>query len=84
MILETDASDYIMSDILLQKHPHPETGKLILRPVAFMSEKMSLAACNYGIGDKKPLAIISFLEKWHIYLHQLHRPFTILINHYNL
>ena len=58
-ILETDASDYIVSGVLSHKHLHPETGKLILHPVAFMSEKMSPAECNYGIGDKKLLAIIS-------------------------
>ena len=71
MILETDASDYVVSGVLSQKHPHLETGKLILHPVAFMSEKMSPAECNYGIGDKELLAIISSLVKWHIYLHQL-------------
>ena len=84
MILETDASDYVVSGILSQKHPHPETGKLILHPVAFMSEKMSPAECNYGIGDKELLAIISSLQKWHIYLQQLPRRFTIFTDHYNL
>ena len=70
-ILQTDASDYVVSGVLSQKHPHLETGKLILYPVAFMLEKMSPAKCNYGIRDKELLAIISSLEKWHIYLHQL-------------
>ena len=49
-----------------------------------MSKKMFPAECNYGIGDKELLAIISSLEKWHMYLHQLPRPFTILTDHYNL
>ncbi len=49
-----------------------------------MSEKMSPAECNYGIGDKELLAIISSLEKWHIYLYQLPRPFTVLTDHHNL
>ena len=84
MILETDVSDYVVFGILSQKHPHLETGRLILHLVAFMSEKMSLAKCNYGIGDKELLAIILSLEKWHIYLHQLPRPFTILTDHHNL
>ena len=51
-ILETDASDYVISGVLSQKHPDPDTEKLILHPVAFMSEKMSLVECNYGIGDR--------------------------------
>ena len=83
-ILETDALDYIVFGVLSQKHPHPETAKLILYPIAFMSEKMSSAESNYCIGDKELLAIISSLEKWHIYLHQLHQPFMIFTNYYNL
>ena len=49
-----------------------------------MSEKMSPAECNYGIGDKELLAIIVALEKWHIYLHALPRPFTVFTDHHNL
>ena len=67
--MEIDASDYMVSGILLQKYMHPETGKQILHPVVFMSEKMSPMLYNYGIGDKELLAIISSLERWHIYLY---------------
>jgi len=81
-IVETDASDYVTSGILSQKHL--ENGKLVLHPVAFISEKMSSAECNYGIGDKELLAIIKALNKWHIYLHQLPQPFTIITDHHNL
>ena len=56
-ILECDASDYVISGVLPQKHPHhdSDTGKtqFILHPVAYMSEKIILAECNYGIGDTK-------------------------------
>ena len=83
-ILECDASDYVVFGILSQKHAHPDTGKLILHPVAFMSEKMSPAECNYGIGDKELLPIVVALEKWHIYLHQLPQTFTIMTDHHNL
>ena len=62
-ILETDASDYVVSGILSQRHPDPLTGDSILHPVAFLSEKMTPAECNYGIGDKELLAIIACLEK---------------------
>ena len=66
-ILECDASNYVVSRILSQKHPHhdPDTGKtqFILYPVTYMSEKMTEAKCNYGISDKELLAIITALEK---------------------
>ena len=73
-ILECNASDYVVSGILSQKHPHydpntTEKTRFTLHPVAFMSEKMSPAECNYGIDDKELLAIVVALEKWHIYLH---------------
>lgn len=84
MILDIDASDYIMSSILIQKHPHLETGKSILYPVVFMLEKMSPAKYNYGIGDKQLLAITLSLEEWHIYKHQLPQAFTIVTDYYNL
>jgi len=56
----------------------------VLHPVAFISEKMSPAECNYGTGDKELLAIIKALDKWHMYLHQLPQPFTIITDHHNL
>ena len=81
-ILETDASDYIVSSILSQRHSDPLTGNSILHPVAFLSEKMTPTECNYSIRDKEPLAIIACLEKWHMYLHNT--PFTIYIDYHNL
>ena len=81
-ILETDASDYVVLGILSQKHM--ENGKLILHPVAYLSEKMTPAEYNYGIGDKELLAIVASLKKWHIYLHALPKPFTIYTDHHNL
>ncbi len=53
-------SDYVVAAVLSQKH---HDG--ILRPVAFMSNKMSPAECNYEIYDKKLLAIIRAFEEWH-------------------
>ena len=84
IILECDASDYVVSGVLSQKHPNLDTGKMTLHPVAFMSEKMSPAECNYRIGDKELLAIVVALEKWYIYLHQLPHMFTIMTDYYNL
>jgi len=81
-LVETDTYDYGTSGILSQKYP--KNGKLVLYPVAFISEKMMPSECNYGIRDKELLAIINALEKWHIYLHQLPRLSTILTDHHNL
>ena len=81
-ILKTDASDYVVSDIPSQCHPDPLTGNSILHPFAFLSEKITPTECNYGIGDKELLAIITCLEKWHMYLHGT--PFTIYNYHHNL
>jgi len=60
-IVETDASDYVTSGILSQKHV--ENGKLVLYPVAFISEKIFPAECNYRISDKELLAIIKAFDK---------------------
>ena len=83
-ILETDDSDYVVSGILSQRHPDPvkPDGHGTLHPVAFLSAKMSPAECNYGIGDKELLAIVTCLEKWHMYL--LGVPFLIYTDHHSL
>ena len=83
-ILETDASDYVVSGILSQRHPDiaKPDGRGTLHPVAFLSEKMSSAECNYGIGDKELLVIIACLEKWHMYLHRV--TFLIYTDHHIL
>jgi len=60
-LVKTDASNYVTSGILSQKHL--ENGKLILHPIAFISEKMTPAKYNYGIGDKELLTIINMLGK---------------------
>ena len=83
-MLETDASDYVVSGILSQRHPDPANpdGRGTLHPVAFLSEKISPAEYNYGIGDKELLAIITCLEKWHMYLHGV--PFLIYMDHHKV
>ena len=83
-ILETDASDYVVSGILSQRHidsTKPDSPGT-LHPVAFLSEKMSTGKCNYGIGEKEPLAIVTCLKKWHMYMHGV--PFLIYTDHLNL
>ena len=83
-VLETDASDYVVSGILSQRHPDPTKPEShgTLHPVASLSEIMSPAECNYGIGDKELLAILACLNKWHMYLHGV--QFLIYTDHHNL
>ena len=54
-ILETNASDYVVSGIPSQCHPAPDgpngATQTTLHPVAYLSEKMTTAECNYGIGE---------------------------------
>ncbi len=50
-VMETDASDYLSTRILLQRH---HGG---LYPIAYLSLKYSATECNYKIYDKELLAI---------------------------
>ena len=72
-----------MSGILSSRHPDPAkpNGHGTLHLVVCLSEKMSPAECNYGIGDKELLAIIACLEKWHMYLHYLQKRFMAYVDH---
>ena len=56
--VKSDALDYVIAAVLSQKHHNG-----MLRPVAFMSKKMSSAKCNYKIYDKKLLAIIQAFKE---------------------
>jgi hypothetical protein len=58
-VIETDASDFAISAILLQ---HDSEGSL--RPIAYYSRQLFPAEVNYDIGDKKLLAIIEALRHW--------------------
>ena len=77
----------MVSGILSQRHQVAPNGpdgatRTTWHPVAYLSEKMTPAECNYGIGDKELLAIVASLEKWHMYLHGI--EFTIFTDHHNL
>ena len=48
-ILETDASDYVVSEVLSQEHK----GRTY--PIAFYSHRITPAQCNYEIYDKELL-----------------------------
>lgn len=74
--LETDASDFVTAAILSQM------GKdNVLRPVAFLSHKMSPAECNYEIYDKELLAIVKAFEEWRFELSGTEDPIHVLSDH---
>jgi hypothetical protein len=77
-VMECDASGMATGGVLLQ---YDDDG--VLRPVAFMSRKMSPAEVNYEIYDKEMLAIIRCIEEWNAQLVSL-RQFTIRTDHRNL
>lgn len=82
-ILETDASDKVISGILSQYYTH-ESGKTLLHPIAYYSRQMSSAECNYTIGDKELLAIVFSLREFYPMVISLDKPVQIVTDHANL
>lgn len=76
--LEADASGYATGGALLQRK---KDG--LFRPVAYFSQRMTPAECNYEIHDKELLAIIKCLVAWSSELRSV-RQFTIVTDHKNL
>ena len=79
--VETDASDYVVAAILSQKDIHG-----VLRPVAYLSKKMTPQECNYEIYNKELLAIVRAFEEWRPELAgtPVEDPISILTDHRNL
>ncbi|KAM0712543.1 hypothetical protein Q7P37_011640 [Cladosporium fusiforme] len=77
--VETDASDYAIGACLSQPD---EKGKL--RPVAYLSRKMTPAELNYEIHDKELLAIVEAFRHWRIYLEGHPEEITVITDHKNL
>ena len=77
--VETDTSDTVVVDVLLQKNENSQ-----LQPVIYFSSKMSLTEINYDIYDKELLAIIQVFEEWCSELKDFEKSVQILCNHKNL
>ncbi|MBW0508176.1 hypothetical protein O181_047891 [Austropuccinia psidii MF-1] len=77
-IVETDASDYALGDVLSQVN---DSGK---HPIAFDSHKLLPAELNYEINDKELLGIVWALKCWGVFLLSLSNSFEVLTDHSSL
>ena len=77
--MEIDASDWAIRAILNQIY---EDRKLY--PVAFYSQKFSLAELNYRITNEELLAIIDIFKQWRVYLEEAKRYIKVLKDYKNL
>ncbi|KAK1912794.1 hypothetical protein P3342_004730 [Pyrenophora teres f. teres] len=78
-IVETDASDYVYAAVLSQVQPDGS-----VRPVAYLSKKMSPTECNYEIYDKELLAIVRAFEEWRPELAGVPDAVEVLTDHRGL
>jgi RNase H-like domain found in reverse transcriptase len=79
IILETDASDYVITAILSQVN---ENNKIC--PVAFHSCSMQHAKLNYDIHDKELLAVFNTFCAWCAYLEGAMHTISVIMDHKNL
>ena len=80
--VETDASGFGIAGIISQACE--EHGRLVWKPVAFYSRKLSPAEKNYGTGDSEMLAIVESFREWRHYLESPAQPVRVLCDHENL
>ena len=74
--VESDASDYAIGMVLLQKG---SDGKL--HPVAFASRSLTSAEIKYPVYDKELLAIVEAFHKWRHFLEDAMYRITVFTDH---
>jgi hypothetical protein len=79
IIVETNASDYVISGIL---SIHCEDEEI--QPVAFCLQMLTALELNYNTHDKELLAIYEAFRSWHHYLEGSGNPVDIITDHKNL
>ena len=62
--VETDASDFALAGVLLQKEDNGENWQ----PVAYASRKLCPAEKNYTAAERETLAVVHALKCWRVYL----------------
>ena len=78
-VIHTDASGFATGAVLMQMQHEPPTG---MRPISFMSKKMTSAEQAYSTRDQEFLAIKHALKMWAHHLHGRH--FLIYTDHESL
>src|SRR5882724_7047440 len=80
IVVETDASDYVIAVIISQISP--DYGDI--HPIAFYSRSMQPVELNYEIYDKVLLAIFEAFRQWCNYLEGSAHVVLVLSDHKNL
>ena len=81
--MEPDISDFIVAAVFSQYYLL-DTGARTLYPMVYHLRKIITAEYNYGIGDKKLLAIINAFWEWRPLLYGVLRQTRILSDYLNL
>ena len=79
MIVETDASDYMLTAIISSRTPNSK-----IHPIAFHSHSFNPAEVNYDTHDKELLAIFEAFKHWRQYLEGSGTLIDVVTNHKNL
>ena len=79
MVVETDASDYMLAAILSAYNMEGA-----LHPIAFHSCTFTGLELNYDIHDKELSAIFEVFKRWRHYLEGLAKPIDVITDHKNL
>jgi RNase H-like domain found in reverse transcriptase/Reverse transcriptase (RNA-dependent DNA polymerase)/Integrase zinc binding domain/Integrase core domain len=78
-VMHTDASDFAIGAVLSQ---HDANGKL--RPVGYMSRKLSGSQLNWSVYEKELFAVISALQHWTMHLMGTAEKVVIFTDHATL
>lgn len=78
--IEVDASGRAIGGVLTQAYRQP-SGRILWKPVAFFSRKLSPAERNYSTGDSEMLAIVHAFKVWRHYLEAPAMSVIVLTDH---
>jgi len=78
-VVEVDASNDGVGAVLSQRSA---AGKMY--PCAYLSRRLTLAECNYDVGNRELLAVKVALEEWRHWLEGAQHPFIVWTDHKNL
>lgn len=78
-VVHTDASDYAVGAVLSQRDAQGE-----LRPIGFVSEKLTDVQYRWSVYDKELYSIVVALKHWQMHLMYAQHPVEILNDHASL